>query len=414
MPTDHAHSHAPPPPPRPSRRNLTLAAIVAAIIAVLLVVSGIVTRLGANHQTKTWTKTQAIPVVSLVAPEPESAGQDLVLPGTLNAYFNAPIYARVPGYLKTWYHDIGARVKGGELLAIIDTPDLDQQLVQARADLATAQANMKLAQITAKRWTSLLKQDAVSAQETDEKNGDLAAKTAEVNAAEANVGRLLALKAFSRILAPFDGVITARKTDVGYLINAGAGATTGSELFDVAEVDKLRLYVSVPQVYAARIKPGVKASLTVPEYPARTFPAQLTTTSNAVSDKTGTVLVELMVNNTDGVLTAGDYAQVKFDMPGDFVSGGKTVRLPSSVLIFRNKGPEVAVLGPNDRVILKPVTVGRDLGASIEIASGISPTDRVIDSPPDSITDGELVRLAQPAPVTAPATRQSGGEHAPG
>ena len=408
MPSDHAHSHAPPPAPRPTRRTLVIAAIVAAVVVVFLVVSGILSRVHDTHETKTWTKTQAIPVVSLVAAEPESATQTLVLPGTLDAFFNAPIYARVPGYLRAWYHDIGATVTTGELLATIDTPDLDQQLVQARADLATADANMALAKITAKRWASLLKQDAVSAQENDQKSGDLAAKTAEVNAAKANVGRLMALKAFARIVAPFDGVITARKTDIGYLINAGAGATTGSELFDVAEVDKLRLYVSVPQVYAARIRPGVKATLTVPEYPARTFPAQLVTTANAVSDKTGTVLVELLVNNADRVLTAGDYAQVTFDMPGDFVSGGTTVRLPSSVLIFRDKGPEVAVLGPNDRVVLKPVTVGQDLGTSIEISAGLSPTDKVINNPPDSITSGELVRVAPPTT----SERQSGGANA--
>jgi len=386
------------------------AGVVAVVIALLVVVIGIASRVAQAHQTKTWTNTQAIPVVSLVSAEPETAPQDLVLPGTLNAFYNAPIYARVPGYLKAWYHDIGARVKGGELLATIDTPDLDQQLIQAKADLATAQANMNLAQITARRWTNLLKQDAVSAQETDEKNGDFAAKTAEVNAAKANVGRLLALKAFSRIVAPFDGVVTARKTDVGFLINAGAAATPSSELFDVAKVNQLRLYVSVPQVDSARIKPGVKATLTVPEFPGRTFPAQLTTTANAISDHTGTVLVELMVNNAAGVLTAGDYAQVTFQMPGDVTSGGHTVRLPSSVLIFRNKSPEVAVLGPGDRVILKPVVVGQDLGSSIEIASGLSPSDRVINSPPDSIVNGELVRLAQSPGAGAP----SGSDRAAG
>jgi RND family efflux transporter MFP subunit len=386
------------------------AGVVAVVIAFLVVIIGIASRITQAHQTKTWTQTQAIPVVSLVSAEPETAPQDLVLPGTLNAFYNAPIYARVPGYLKAWYHDIGARVKGGELLATIDTPDLDQQLIQAKADLATAQANMNLAQITARRWTNLLKQDAVSAQETDEKNGDFAAKTAEVNAAKANVGRLLALKAFSRIVAPFDGVVTARKTDVGFLINAGAAATPSSELFDVAKVNQLRLYVSVPQVDSARIKPGVKASLTVPEFPGRIFPAQLITTANAISDHTGTVLVELMVDNAASVLTAGEYAQVTFQMPGDVTSGGHTVRLPSSVLIFRNKSPEVAVLGPGDRVILKPVVVGQDLGASIEIASGLSPSDRVINSPPDSIISGELVRLAQPGGSGAP----SGADHAGG
>ncbi len=398
------------PASRPSRRTLMTAGVVAVVIAFLVVIIGIASRITQAHQTKTWTQTQAIPVVSLVSAEPETAPQDLVLPGTLNAFYNAPIYARVPGYLKAWYHDIGARVKGGELLATIDTPDLDQQLIQAKADLATAQANMNLAQITARRWTNLLKQDAVSAQETDEKNGDFAAKTAEVNAAKANVGRLLALKAFSRIVAPFDGVVTARKTDVGFLINAGAAATPSSELFDVAKVNQLRLYVSVPQVDSARIKPGVKASLTVPEFPGRIFPAQLITTANAISDHTGTVLVELMVDNAASVLTAGEYAQVTFQMPGDVTSGGHTVRLPSSVLIFRNKSPEVAVLGPGDRVILKPVVVGQDLGASIEIASGLSPSDRVINSPPDSIISGELVRLAQPGGSGAP----SGADHAGG
>lgn len=397
------------PASRPSRRTLMTAGVVAVVIALLVVVIGIASRVAQAHQTKTWTNTQAIPVVSLVSAEPETAPQDLVLPGTLNAFYNAPIYARVPGYLKAWYHDIGARVKGGELLATIDTPDLDQQLIQAKADLATAQANMNLAQITARRWTNLLKQDAVSAQETDEKNGDFAAKTAEVNAAKANVGRLLALKAFSRIVAPFDGVVTARKTDVGFLINAGAAATPSSELFDVAKVNQLRLYVSVPQVDSARIKPGVKATLTVPEFPGRTFPAQLTTTANAISDHTGTVLVELMVNNAAGVLTAGDYAQVTFQMPGDVTSGGHTVRLPSSVLIFRNKSPEVAVLGPGDRVILKPVVVGQDLGSSIEIASGLSPSDRVINSPPDSIVNGELVRLAQSPGAGAPSGSDRAG-----
>lgn len=392
MPTDHANTS--PKGSRPSRRTLIIAAAIAGIVGLLVVVTGLISRANQTHQTKTWTTTQAIPVVSLVAPEPESTSQDMTLPGKLDAFYNAPIYSRVPGYLKTWRHDIGARVKAGELLATIDTPDLDQQLIQARADLATSQANMQLAQITARRWTSLLKQDAVSAQESDEKNGDLAAKTAQVNAAKANVGRLIALKGFARIVAPFDGVITARKADIGFLINAGAGATPSSELFDVAEVDKLRLYVSVPQVYSARIRPGATATLTVPEYPGRTFPAQLVTTSDAVSNSTGTVLAELMVNNSAGTLTSGDYAQVKFNLPPEAANDGHTVRLPSSVLIFRNKGPEVAVLGPNDRVILRSVGVGRDSGRSIEISSGLQPGDRVIDNPPDSITDGELVRVA--------------------
>ena len=409
MPTDHAPPSLPP-AWRPSSRGLRRAAIIAGSLALVVVVTGVVSRASQTHKTKMWTQTQAIPVVSLVAPLAETP-QTLVLPGTLNAFFNAPIYARVPGYLKTWSHDIGARVKAGELLATIDTPDLDQQIIQARADLATTQANMRLAQITARRWTALLKQDAVAAQETDEKNGDLAAKTAEVNAAEANLGRLLALKGFARIVAPFDGVVTARKTDIGFLINAGAGSSPSSELFDVAKVDKLRLYVSVPQVYSARIRPGVKASLTVPEYPARTFPADLITTADSVSNATGTVLVELIVDNADGALKTGDYAQVSFQAPTDLASGGKTVRLPASVLIFRNAGPEVAILGAHDRVILKPVVVGRDLGTSIEISAGLAPDDKVIDSPPDSIANGQLVRVVQAGPGAA---RPSGADHAAG
>jgi RND family efflux transporter MFP subunit len=396
--------------PRPSRRTLVIAAIVAGVIALFVVVTGLVSRAHQAHETKSFSRTQAIPVVSLVTPTVASGAQTLVLPGRLDAWFNAPIYARVPGYLKAWYHDIGARVTRGERLATIDTPDLDQQLVQARADLATAEANMRLAQITARRWSGLLKEDAVSAQETDEKVGDLAAKTAQVNAAEANVGRLMALKGFARIVAPFNGVITARKTDVGFLINAGAAATPSSELFDVAEVDKLRLYVSVPQVDSARIRPGVVASLTVPQYPGKVFPATLMTTANAVSDASGTELVELLVDNSQGLLTAGDYAQVTFDLPGQEAGGGQTVRLPSSVLIFRNRGPEVALVGADDRVTLEPVTVTRDLGTTLEIGAGVSPVDRVIDSPPDSIAGGELVRIAPAsgAPVQTGGPRGAG------
>ena len=384
---------------RPSRRTLTIAAIVAACIAGLIVVTGIISRLHDTARLKSWTSAQAIPVVSAITPTAESDGQALSLPGTLLAFYNAPIYARVSGYVRAWYQDIGARVKAGQVLATIDTPDLDQQLVQARADLASAKAAVQLAAITSQRWSRLLTQDAVSRQESDEKSGDLAVKTAQANAAQANVDRLLALKAFSRIVAPFDGVVTARKTDIGALINAGAGATTNSELFNVAKVDRLRLYVSVPQVDSALIRPGVAVSLTVPQSPGKTFPATLLTNSNAVSDRTGTLLVELLVDNTAGLLHAGDFAQVDFQLPSDASRGGQTVRIPSSALLFRKSGAEAAVVGPDDRVVLRRVTVGRDLGSSLEITSGLTPADRVIDSPPDSIASGELVRLARRAPA---------------
>jgi len=384
---------------RPSRRALTIAAVVAGGVAAIIVVTGIISRVHDTASLKSWTSTEAIPVVNVIAPTVETGGPALSLPGTLEAYYNAPIYARVSGYVRAWYKDIGAPVKAGQLLATIDTPDLDQQLVQARADLESAKAAVQLAAITAQRWSRLLTQDAVSRQESDEKSGDLAVKTAQENAAKANVDRLLALKAFSRIVAPFDGVVTARKTDIGALINAGAGATTNSELFNVAKVDRLRLYVSVPQVDSARIKPGVAVRLTVPEHSGKTFPATLLSTSHSVSDRTGTVLVELLVDNAAGDLQAGDFAQVTFQLPSDEAAGGKTVRIPSSALLFRKSGAEAALVAADDRVILRPVTIGRDLGSTLEITSGLGPSDRVIDNPPDSVARGELVRVA-PSPAS--------------
>jgi RND family efflux transporter MFP subunit len=355
---------------------------------------------------KTWTTAQAIPAVSVITPTSGSGGGALTLPGALQAFYNAPIYARVPGYVHGWYKDIGARVTAGQLLATIDTPELDQQLAQGRADLASAQANMQLAHITADRWSKMLAQDAVSKQESDEKTGDLATKTAQVNAAKANVDRLLALESFARIVAPFDGVVTARKIDIGALVNAGATASPNSELFDVAKVDKLRLYVHVPQNYSSRIHPGMTARLSVPEYPDRTFVATLETTANAISDNSGTLLVELMVDNRNGTLKDGDYAQVSFDLEGAPQAGAPPLALPASALVFRRSGTQAAVVGPDSHVHLRRVVVSRDLGTTIEVASGLSPTDRVIDNPPDSITDGQLVRVVGSPPTE---DRNAGG-----
>ena len=397
------------PPARRSHRGLLIAGVAAVCLAAIVVVTGLRSRAHDTSQTKTWTSAEAIPAISVVSPTPEAGAQTLVLPGNLQAFYNAPIYSRVSGYVHAWFVDIGAQVKAGQLLATIDTPELDQQLIQARADLASAQANMQLAATTAQRWTRLLGQDAVSKQESEEKTGDLAAKTAQVNAAKANVDRLLALKSFSRIVAPFDGVVTARKTDIGALVNAGAGATTNSELFDVAKIDKLRLYVRVPQGDSARLRPGVTATMTVPEYPGQTFPATLTTTANAVSDSSGTLLVELMVNNAARTLQAGDYAQVKFDLPGAPSNGAGTLRLPSSALLFRKTGMEAALVDSDDRIRLQHVTVGRDLGTSMEINSGLTPSDRVVNNPPDSLANGELVRVIQPN-----TAQPSGGANAAG
>jgi RND family efflux transporter MFP subunit len=397
-------------PPRrgPTPRRLRLAGIVALCVAAAVVIAGVAARLHDASKLQSWTAIQSIPPVSVILPIAGGGTRQLVLPGSLQADYNAPIYSRVSGYVRAWHTDIGARVKAGQLMATIDTPELDQQLIQARADLETARANMQLASTTARRWASLLAQDAVSKQETEEKAGDLAAKTAQVDAAQANVGRLLALKAFARIVAPFDGVVTARRTDIGDLVNAGAGAAGAgaptSELFDVAKVDKLRLYVHVPQRYSSRITPGMTADLTVPEYPGRAFKAKLTSTSEAVSDSSGTLLVELAVDNADGALKTGDYAQVTFNLAGAPAGAGPAaLSVPAAALLFRKEGSQVATVNSANRVVLKPVVISADLGQTVEIGSGLAPTDRVIDNPPDSIATGDLVRVVKPAVSPAPA-----------
>ena len=408
MPTDitaRAMDPSPSDPPigavarRALRRRLATVGVVGAGLAGVVVVAGVLTRLHETSQMKNWTAAEAVPTVAVVAPSSEGAAASLVLPGSLDAYYNAPIYSRVSGYVHAWTLDIGAPVKAGALLATIDTPELDQQLEQARADLQSAQADMRLADTTAKRWARLLSQDAVSQQETDEKAGDLAAKTAKVNAAKANVDRLVALKAFSRIVAPFDGVVTARRTDIGALVNAGSvggGAASTSELFDVAKIDKLRLYVRVPQSDSAHIRPGLTATLTVPEYPGRVFQASLATTANAVSDASGTLLVELLVDNADRALKPGDYAEVRLNLADQATGGARVLRLPASALLFRKSGAEVAVVAADGHVQLRPVVVGQNLGPTIEIQSGVTAGDRVINNPPDSIAAGALVRVVQP------------------
>lgn len=368
---------------------LKRAALVGGGVALVIVAAGAFSRVTASQQLKRWTAIQAIPTVSVVQASVDNAPQSLTLPGQVQANYTAVIHARVNGYLKQWYSDIGAHVKAGQLLAVIDTPDLDQQLAQARGDLATAVANEKLAQITADRWTNLLKKDAVSRQETDEKTGDLQAKTALVQAAQAKVDQLLAQESFKRIVAPFDGVVTARTTDIGQLIAAGQPNDPG--LFTVSDEHRLRIYVKVPQNYSARITTGALANLSVPEYPGRTFQAKLVSTSEAVGDQSGTVLAELQMDNPGGVLKTGDYAQVEFSTPP--ASG--VMSLPATAVLFRNQGAAVAVVGPTGHVQIKPITIQRDLSQTVDIATGeVSPTDRVIDNPPDSISPGELVRIA--------------------
>ncbi|MBN3722777.1 efflux RND transporter periplasmic adaptor subunit [Burkholderia sp. Ac-20379] len=389
--------------------NLKLIAAIAALVAIGTAATGIVDRIHAKQEMTTWSATQAVPTVVAYTPSTAAAGSALVLPGHLSAFENAPIHAQVSGYLHAWYADIGAHVKAGQLLGLIDTPELDQQLQQARADLQSAQANEKLAASTAARWTKMLQQDSVSQQETDEKTSDLAAKQAIVAAAQANVGRLDALEGFKRITAPFDGVVTARKTDIGQLISAGNGA--GPELFAVSDVHQLRVYVSVPQSEAAAIHAGMSATLTVPEHPGQTFQAKLVDTDDSIADSTGTLLVQLMVDNSDGKLIPGEYTEVHFALPKD----GHTLTIPASSLIFRQNGLQVAVVGKDNHAILKNVTIGTDLGTHVQIATGLDADDRVIDNPPDSLSSGDPVRLSTPGGNgSATASAAASTEHANG
>ena len=402
MPTEMV-SRAPSQVMRPkSRRGLKLFGIGAAVVALLVVAVGLYARWSDDQALETWTTAAAIPSVAVFYPSAVTGDRTLVLPGTLEAYYAAPIYARVPGYLKKWYVDIGAKVSAGQVLADIETPDLAQELLQAQADLVSADAARNLAQITARRWQALLAKDAVSQQETDEKTGDLEAKSAEVNAAQAKVNQLEAMSAFKRIIAPFAGVVTARKTDIGDLINAGAGAAS-TELFEVADVRNLRLYVSVPQTYSAEIRPGDVARLTVPEYPGRTFSAKLVTSSGAVSDATGTMLVELEVDNAAGTLQPGDYAQVDFRLPAKM--SADDVIIPASAVLFRAAGTQVGIIDPaGNHALLRSITIGVDSGATVEVVSGLSARDRVIDNPPDSLADRERVQVTATEQPDATAT----------
>lgn len=402
---------SPEPSVRPvSRRRLGIVGFVAVAIAVVLVGAGIASRASSSKELRQWTDDQAQPVVTVTQPQSSGASSTLALPGRLEAYSRAPIYARVSGYVKDWKVDIGGQVQAGQLLAEIEAPEVDQQLSQARADLLTAQANAALAGTTAKRWQQLVKTDAVSRQEVDVKNGDFAAKQAIVKATQANVERLEVMEGFKRIAAPFDGIVTARTTDVGALINAGSGK--GLELFVVSDTRKLRLYVNIPQNYVAQIAPGTNATMTVPERPGRTFAATVEATAQSVDPASGATLVQLAVDNEAGELLPGAFANVRFDLR----SAAASLSVPASALIFDSSGMRVATLGSDNRIVFKRVTIGRDLGSVIEISSGLAANDRIVDSPPDGIGKGDPVRIAPgvtsssmlaDAATPAPATAKS-------
>ncbi|HSH97644.1 MAG: efflux RND transporter periplasmic adaptor subunit [Methylophilaceae bacterium] len=369
-------------------RTLRISAIVAVLIAAGLVVIGVTSRANSDEKLKQWTNERAVPSVSVVSPDNQGALSTLDLPGRFVAYAHAPIYARVSGYLKSWNVDIGGQVKAGQLLAEIETPDLDQQLLQARADLASSEANVALARTTAKRWQGMLESDSVSRQEVDDRTGDLASKEAMLKASQANLDRLIATKRFARIVAPFNGTVTARTTDNGALITEGGA---GSALFEVSDTHKLRLYVNVPQSFVNNIKPGTKADINVPERPDKTYAATVESTSGAVDVASGATLVQLVVDNTAGELLPGGYANVSLHQAGSTA----TFSIPASALIFDQSGLRVATVTADNKATLKTVTIARDLGKVIQLASGVEATDRVIESPPDGIADGDAVNVVE-------------------
>jgi len=387
-------------PKRKTIRRLRIGAAVAVVVVAGLVANGIMVRMQAHADQESFAAVQSVSTVTVVRPQSAVNGNVLTLPGTLQAWYSAPIYARVPGYLTKWYKDIGAHVRKGELLADIDTPELDEQITQAKADLQNVQAARQLSQITNERWQHLLTIGAVAKQDADNKAGDLAVKSAAVDSAKANLDRLMALKEFARITAPFDGVVTQRTTDIGALVNPG-GVTGATQLFTVADLHEIRAYIQVPQNYSAQIHGKLTAELTLPEYPGEKFPAHLVSTSNAIDRQTNTLLVELDADNASEKLKPGEYAQVSFSLP----TPASTVTIPASALLFRGDGLRVATVNSQDHVVLKTVTVAEDLGTSVRLNSGLSPTDRVIDNPPDSISNGDAVRVASAGPG-APAPEE--------
>ena len=386
-------------------RNLRRIGLIAAIAAVAIALFGILERRGHEAEVTKWTHERAVPIVAVITPESGGKTQPLVLPATVQAWYETPIYARVNGYLKNWYSDFGAHVKKGDLLAEIDAPDLDAQLAAAQAKLKSARATVKIreaerqfAQTTYERWRDSPK-GVVSEQEQESKQADYNSAVARFNAAAAEVDvdqgeleRLQALANFKRITAPFDGVVTARETDIGALINAGSGTGGGSgpELFRVADVHRMRVYVQVPQQLSAGIQPGLTAELHLPQYPDKPVKATVATTSSAINMSARTLLVELHADNEDGRLQPGAYAQVDFELP----SNPDVVRVPTSALMFREHGLQVAVVGPGDKIELKPVTLGHNLGTEVEVVNGLTTSDRVVNSPPDSLASGDVVSVA--------------------
>jgi RND family efflux transporter MFP subunit len=391
----------------PRLRRLLLVGIIVAVAAGSIAVNGLISRYRANQDLVKWSNAQAIPTVALAQLVHGDAAQMLILPGDIQPLNKAAIYARVNGYLKSWQQDIGAHVTAGQVLASIEAPDLDQQLAQARATLASAKANYDIAVLTANRDDILAKKQALSQELADQTAADAAAKKAIMDADEANVRQLEAMESFKQIVAPFDGIVTARNTDIGALINAGS--TAGQQLFEVSDLHLVRIYVQVPQAFSADLRPGLKATFEMPQYPGQKFDATLVTTANAINPTSRSMLVELHADNSDGKLFGGTYCRVDFQIPGD----PNMVRIPATALMPINRGAQVAVLDDGNKVVLKAVQLGRDFGDSVEVTAGLAPQDRVIDSPPETLQNGDTVQLAtatasspstQAGPPTAPTT----------
>jgi membrane fusion protein, multidrug efflux system len=387
-----------------SRRKLGIFGAIAIVGALTLVVTGIRAREDSGAKLREWTDDQAIPSVAVIHADPGALTGTIDLPGRLEAYYRAPIFARVNGYLKSWSADIGARVTTGQVIAEIDAPDLDQQLLQARADLTNQQASAKLSEVTLARRKTLIASNFVSMQEIDERTADLSNKNAAVNASQANVERLEALAGYKKITVPFDGIVTARNTDVGALINAGGGS--GPPMFIVSDIKKLRVYVNVPQNYVPSVKIGAKATITVPEYPNRTFEATVEASSQAVDVNSGTTQMQLALENMASDLMPGGFANVRLVLQRE----GVPLHIPSSALVFDQKGLRVATVTAEDRILFKPVKIARDLGRDIELSGGVTLDDRIVNSPPDGIVDGDQVRVVSTKGRPSTVSAKQGGK----
>jgi RND family efflux transporter MFP subunit len=390
------------PAKRQPRKTARLLSVSAVALVIAVAVEGIWHRQSQEKAVAAWTDAAAIPTVDIVHPSKGAPEQHVVLPGDIHAWYQAPIYARVNGYLKNWYFDFGAQVKKGDVLADIETPEIDAQLTAAKAKLNASSAAVKVrdaevqfAKTTYARWRDS-PPGVVSVQERETKQADYEAGIARLNAAkadmaaaQADIDRLESLESFKMVRAPFDGVVTARETDIGALINAGSDGTA-RELFSVADTHKVRIYVKVPQRLTGNIHPGLTAELRLPQYPGKVFTAKATTTTHSVDPSSRTLLVELQADNPDGLLQPGTYVEAQLNLPSD----PNTVLIPSSAILFRQHGLEAAVVGGNDKITLKKISLGRNRGVQVEVMDGLVPTDRVVDSPPDSLGSGDVVRIA--------------------